>query len=226
MKARSVARELALFTLFQLEKKGGKLDWDKTSLQELLVNTIRALTSLAEEQIETIAQEVQKTRDFILDYELRHPDNEKVPLEAPTLAVTLPTSHEMNATLEALLQAVANLQEALYLPEIKILSEREDVQNYCAMLVKNVVSHQAEIDALIQEASTDWRVERIQKMDLMLIRLALAELKYTEKIDAATVIDECVELAKRFTDEDGRKFIHGILGQITQTSTPEVIENV
>lgn len=225
MKARSVARELALFALFQLEKKGEKLQLEKASLQEIITETVRSLADMAYEQIETVSHEIADLRDYLIDYEIQHPTNEYVPLESPTKPVPIPTTQEMVEKLEKLLAAVENLQEALILPEVNALATREEVRNYCLMLVRHVVAHQATIDKLIDEASTEWRVERLQKMDLMLLRLAVAELRSMDNVEAATVIDETMELAKRFTAEESRKFIHGILGSIASKIT-EVAENV
>jgi transcription antitermination factor NusB len=217
MKARSVARELALFVLFQLDKKGEKLDWEKASLQEIVVDTVRSLTHIAHEQIQALMNEIVDLRDAMMDHEVDHPLNENIPTELPTVPVPIPTTHEMIAKLERLMQAAENLNEALYLPEVNALSDREDVRNYCRMLVGHVVNHQEEIDRDIDAAAQGWRVERLHKMDLMLMRLALAELRYAN-VDAATVIDEIMDLANRFTEEESRKFIHGILGGITGTA--------
>ncbi len=215
MKARTVSRELALFALFQMDKKGDKFALNRLNLQELIINTVRSLSTLAEEQIESVGSEIASFRDYLIDYEIDHPENLELPIDIPTRPVALATTKDMMNRLEKLLQSIDNLQEALDVPEIKALAEREDIQNYAMMLVRNVSTHQAEIDQLIGGAAEGWKVERIQKMDLMLMRLALAEIKYAENVDTATVINEILELAKRFTTEESRKFIHGILGNIT-----------
>lgn len=225
MKARSVARELALFVLFQQEKKGKPLQWDQPSLQAVVVETVRTLTEWAEEHIEAIGHEITNLTQALVDYEYRHPVNENIPMELPTEPVPIPTTQEMVEKLETLVQAVDAVQQALYVPEFKALAEREDVLNYCAMLVKRVANHKSEIDEVINAASDEWRVDRIQKMDLALLRLAVAELRYADDVDAATVVDETLELAKRFTTEESRKFIHGILGAVA-ASSQEVTENV
>jgi N utilization substance protein B len=226
MKARSVARELALFVLFQIEKKGNALQWEKSSLEELIVTTVRSLSAMAEEQIEGITREICDLQNFVFDKELEHPDNESIPVDLPTRAVPIPTTREMCEKLSSLLAAVNQLQEALYVPEIKALAEREDVSNYTRMLVRNVTNHQTEIDERVGEASQDWSADRIHKMDMMLLRLAVAELMFNTDVQPAVVVDEYLELAKRFTSDESRKFIHGILGQISAQVPAEVTENV
>jgi transcription antitermination factor NusB len=212
MKARSVAREFALLTLFQLETKGNTVQWEKRNLNELILDTVRTLSALACDQIEAVSEEIASISDFIVDHEYDHPINENVPVDLPTKPVPLPNSQEMVEKLQSLLSAVQNLQEAVYFPEMKTLADRDDVQNYCHMLIRNVLGHQAELDSAINDAAQDWRVERIQKMDLLLMRLALAEIRYSQDVDVATVMDEVLELAKRYTHEESRKFIHGVLG--------------
>ncbi len=218
MKPRSISRELALFILFQLDKKEKRLDWEKASFQELILGTVRSLSEMAREQIESVGQELSEVTNYLVDYEITHPSNENVPLEEPTRPVAIPNTKQMVAKLESLMNAVNNLQEALYLPELKTLADREDVQNYAKMLVRNVVTHLPEIDRKIDESAKQWRVERFQKMDLMLLRLAVAELQYNPQVETATVIDETLELADRFTDEDSKKFIHGILGAVANST--------
>ena len=214
MKARTVARELALLTLFQVEKSGSAKPINRASLEDLIVGTVRTLSTLAEEQIRHVFEELATLKSYLIDYEILHPDNEDIPLEAPTEPVPIPTTRDMAVKLESLLGAVENLEEALYLPEVSALSEREDVQNYCYMLVRLVQENQAGIDGKIDAAATDWRVDRLQKMDRVLLRLAIAELSYAKDVETAAVIDESLELTRRFASEESRKFIHGILGHL------------
>jgi len=215
MKARSVARELALLTLFQSENQG-------ETLHELTLNAVRTLQSIAQEQIRVVSEEIADLEVFLTDHEIMHPDNETIPVDDPTRPVPIPTTQEMGEKLGRLLQSVQQLEEALYLPEVLALAEREDVQNYCTMLIKLVKKHLAELDQKINDAATDWKVERFHKMDLTLLRLAVAELTYGPNVDAATVIDETLELAKQYTTDESRKFIHGILGAIAGSPEEEI----
>lgn len=217
MKARSVARELALLVLFQLEKKGEPLEWEKVSFEELVVNTVRTLVNMAHEQLENAMHELVEMRNLLTEVEVAHPLNEMVPVDQPTHAVPVPNTHQMQARLDALFQAVEQLEEALYVPEVSSLAEREDVKNYCLMLVRNAVTHQDQIDGVINQTAQGWRVDRLKKMDLTLLRLAIAEMRYAQ-VDIPMVIEEYLTLAHRFTDEEGRKFIHGVLGSVAGLS--------
>ncbi len=75
-----------------------------------------------------------------------------------------------------------------------------------------VREHLTEIDALLGRASRNWRVERMARVDRNLLRLALWELKWSERRCAAKVaINEAIEIAKRFGTAESPPFVNGIL---------------
>ena len=71
-----------------------------------------------------------------------------------------------------------------------------------------------EIDAAIQEASANWRIERMAAVDRTVLRLGTHELMHEPETPAAVVLDEAVELAKRFGDGDSHAFVNGVLDAI------------
>lgn len=75
-----------------------------------------------------------------------------------------------------------------------------------------------EIDDLIDSASKDWSIDRIAKVDLAVLRLCVAEMKYKkgEAIPVNVCINEAVNLAKKFGGEESGKFVNGVLGQIAR----------
>ncbi len=85
---------------------------------------------------------------------------------------------------------------------------------YLRELVAGVASHQEELDALIVRFSEHWRLERMTVVDRNLLRLAAYELLFQPKIPPKVVINEAVEMAKRYGSEESGAFINGILDQI------------
>ena len=73
-----------------------------------------------------------------------------------------------------------------------------------------------EIDALIDEASKGWKVGRLGKAELAILRLAVYEMKYDDDIPVGVAANEAVELAKKYGGEDSSVFINGILGKIAK----------
>ncbi|MCL4501119.1 MAG: transcription antitermination factor NusB [Deltaproteobacteria bacterium] len=92
--------------------------------------------------------------------------------------------------------------------------EGPGVPAYLRELAMGEAAHQEELDALIARYSEHWRLERMTVVDRNLLRLAAFELIYLSKIPSKVVINEAVELAKRYGSEDSSAFVNGILDQI------------
>ena len=73
-----------------------------------------------------------------------------------------------------------------------------------------------ELDALISEHSDGWSLNRMAKVDLTLIRLALYEIKFDEEIPVGVAINEAVELAKQYGGENSPGFINGVLAKLVK----------
>jgi transcription antitermination protein NusB len=97
---------------------------------------------------------------------------------------------------------------------IKILfAQTFTEQPYIPELVKQVLAFQKEIDQQIVESAPSWPIEKINKIDLAILRLAVFELKQTET-PPKVIIDEAVELAKEYGGESSPGFVNGVLGTI------------
>lgn len=90
----------------------------------------------------------------------------------------------------------------------------DKVPAYLMDLVAGVTSHLEELDALIIRYSEHWRLERMASVDRNLLRLATYELLYQPGIPPKVVINEAVELAKRYSTEDSGAFVNGLLDRI------------
>lgn len=87
-------------------------------------------------------------------------------------------------------------------------------QEYFSVAFNQIINHKEDIDKLISANLKKWKLDRIPKVDLAILRLAVAEIKYMETIPNSVSINEAVELAKKFGNEDSSKFINGVLGKI------------
>lgn len=103
--------------------------------------------------------------------------------------------------------------------QIKLfLDETEDLENldkeFFLDVVHGVINNKEEIDNLIQTHSKGWQLDRMPKVDLAIMRLAVYELKYRKDIPMNVSINEAVELAKKYGGEQSKNFINGVLGKI------------
>jgi len=78
-------------------------------------------------------------------------------------------------------------------------------------LVRGVTQHWAEIDETLTNLSQNWRLERMAIVERNVIRIALYELKYCENVPVNVVLNEAVELAKRYGTAEGAAFANGLL---------------
>ena len=81
-------------------------------------------------------------------------------------------------------------------------------------LAGNVILKLKKIDKLIAAAAPEWKIDKINRIDLAILRLAVWELAVDKKNPAKAVIDEAIELAKRFGAESTPGFVNGVLGTI------------
>lgn len=81
-------------------------------------------------------------------------------------------------------------------------------------LVGGTVDRLADIDRLLEEASTNWRLDRMPVVDRLILRLGIYELVYDQTTPPAVVIDEALELARRFSSEEAVPFVNGVLDAI------------
>jgi N utilization substance protein B len=84
-------------------------------------------------------------------------------------------------------------------------------KNTARLLVSGLESHLAEIDRLIKKHSQNWPLERISRTDLAILRLAFYELAFLKETPEKVIINEALELSKRFSTEDSFAFINGVL---------------
>jgi len=82
------------------------------------------------------------------------------------------------------------------------------------LLVLGVMEHRDDIDACISTHSTGWTIERMPAIDRNILRVATFELKHRSEVPTAVVLDEAVELAKRFSTDDSGRFVNGVLSAI------------
>ncbi|MEJ7605615.1 MAG: transcription antitermination factor NusB [Bryobacteraceae bacterium] len=103
--------------------------------------------------------------------------------------------------------ALAAFYDSLYSEENK---ERPDRDEFMEELVAGALRQRSEIDALIEAQSANWRIERMPAVDRNILRLAVYELRQRD-LAAPIVIDEALELTRRFSGEDSVSFVNGVL---------------
>lgn len=105
---------------------------------------------------------------------------------------------------------------AMYLNSISEEEGQKLETQYVLNILDGVPRVVEEIDRLILEHSKDWTLDRMAKMDLAILRVAIYEMKYMPDIPVSVSINEAVELAKQFSYPEAAAFINGVLGSVSR----------
>ncbi len=89
-----------------------------------------------------------------------------------------------------------------------------ELRPFALQLIKGTTSNLETIDAELQATSKNWKIHRMPIVDLSILRIATYEILYINEIDAATSINEAVEIAKSYSTQDSPKFVNGVLDNI------------
>ena len=96
----------------------------------------------------------------------------------------------------------------------EIITNNLDIENdFVKEIVYGVITHQNELDKLANKHMKDWSLERIDKTGAQILRIGIYELKYTDTPDIV-VVNEAIELAKKYSDDNVRKIINAVLDKI------------
>ncbi len=113
-------------------------------------------------------------------------------------------------------ERIFNNDSAQELLETARENEELDITPEVESMFLGVVRYQDPIDEIISANLKNWRMERISKVSLAILRLGVYEIVYCDNIDDDIVVSECVRLASDFAYEDDISFINGVLGSIVR----------
>lgn len=196
---RRIARELALLSLSQI--KGNPENLEQQTLNDLILVAVRTLTLEIQETLETAAAEISR-------------GNERI-LASDTKATNLKSAQTMvKEAISLTHNAINRLGTVIDFPEIVQLSSQYEVREYALELIGTVYRRRGEIEQELTGALVDWQLHRLPRIDRDILQIAVAEMLYLD-IPQKVAINEAIELAKRYSDDEGYRFINGVLRRVT-----------
>jgi len=93
----------------------------------------------------------------------------------------------------------------------------DEVRDFTADLVRGSLEHVEEIDVIIRKATQNWEIRRMAVVDRNIMRFAVYELLFVKDIPPKVTINEAVNIAKKFSQQDSGKFVNGVLDKINHT---------
>ena len=212
MQARRASRELAFILFSQLDKKIEK--YTKDDFDNIILKSVRILTSNATDELKVSVGALIDMKNRIDDYEAEHETNLNRPIEAANVPVPLPMTSDMSSKIEDMIEVAEKALMALEIAEFTTLESQSEVKDYAVKIAEMFQKHHKDIDAQIQQYSKGWDIERLVKMDKDILRIAIIELLYTKEVPMKVVVDEALELAKKYSTDDSSAFINGILAKV------------
>ena len=207
MQSKSIARELALLVLGQINYKESICP-DITSLDILLNKALDSLTQYWREGLDDSAKKLDEAQQELLDSELHDSDKD---------SAIIVRDHLKNSILNVEL-VLNGLSSSLELPRLLLLSDQEEIRKSAIQRVNLVVNQIQDIDNSLDAVMEGWRLHRLPRIDRDILRLAFVDLRNLD-IPAAVACNEAVELANRYSDVQGRKMINGILRRLQNSAS-------
>ena len=89
-------------------------------------------------------------------------------------------------------------------------------RDYIVLLLEGISEHRQALDACIEDHAIGWKLSRIPKLSLAILRVALYEIRYLEEVPDGVAVNEAVNLAKKYEDAEMAAYINGVLGSIVR----------
>ena len=202
MQLKSISRELALLLLGQVKKS----EINKINIESLLSKAIESLTQHWREQLDFCSVKLEKANQELLDSELQEDAGLLIKSRNHLKTCLIDTENILNS-----------LSESIELPKVIALVDQNEIRELTIKRVNLVIEKQDEIDNNLDCVMEGWRLKRLPRIDRDILRLALVDL-IDFNTPTAVTCNEAVNLANRYSDEQGRRMINGVLRKL-QNST-------
>ena len=205
MQSRTLSRELALLLLGQIsDRPRAAAPAADTPLDGLLLQALGTLAEHVREALDRSAEDLRQAQQDLLDSELQEAGDDRLPRVRQHLQDGLGRAE----------QALNRLSASLELPRLLLLADQEGVRREALARAAAVLRDRPSIDQRLDAVMEGWRLTRLPRIDRDILRLAVVDLE-AFATPAAVACNEAVELANRYSDEQGRRMINGVLRRFT-----------
>tara|TARA_B100000965_G_scaffold272290_1_gene230355 strand:+ start:80 stop:706 length:627 start_codon:yes stop_codon:yes gene_type:complete len=198
MQLKSISRELALLLLGQIKKNA----IDNINIESLLSKAFESLTQHWREQLDICALKLEKANQELLDSELQE-DAGSLKQSRNHLKTCITDSENI----------LNSLSESIELPKLLALVDQKEIRELAIKRVHLVIEKQDDIDNKLDNVMEGWRLNRLPRIDRDILRLAFVDL-IDFNTPMAVTCNEAVNLANRYSDEQGRRMINGVLRKL------------
>ncbi len=202
MHNRSLSRELSLISLGLIKDKGD-FKLNKFQIEEIFESALDSLINHCREELDNCESELENASQKILDSELQ----EGVDSSYSNVR------DELKKSLTKIETVMNTLSVTLDFPKLIVSSGQIDIREDVNQRVCNIVNNLKSIDSDIDQVMDGWRLKRLPRIDRDILRLAYVDINFFNT-PLAVACDEAVNLANKYSDLQGRKFINGVLRRL------------
>ena len=212
MQARRAARELAFILFSQFNEKIA--NYTKENMDDIIIKSIRMLISSANEELKLSLGSLIDMKNRVEDYEAEHETNLNRPMGASNIAVPMVMTSEMAEKIDSMIDVAEKAILGLEIAEFTALDSQPEVKDFAVKIAQTYRDNNEKIDNTIKDYAKGWDFDRLVKMDKDILRIAISELLFIKEAPMKVVVDEAVELAKKYSTEDSASFVNGILAKV------------
>jgi len=202
MHNRSLSRELSLISLGLIKDKGD-FKLNKFQIEEIFESALDALIKYCREELDNCESELENASQKILDSELQ----EGVDSSYSNVR------DELKKSLTKIETVMNTLSVTLDFPKLIVSSEQTDIRKDVFQRINKLINNLKIIDSDIDKVMDGWRLKRLPRIDRDILRLAYVDINFLNT-PVAVACDEAVNLANKYSDLQGRKFINGVLRRL------------
>ena len=202
MHNRSLSRELSLISLGLIKDKGD-LKLNKSQIEEIFESALDSLINHCRDELDNCESNLEDASQKILESELQEG------IDSSFSNVR----EELKKSIKKIETVMNTLSITLDFPKLIVSSGQIDIREDVNQRISNIINNLKTIDSEIDQSMDGWRLKRLPKIDRDILRLAYVDINFLDT-PIAVACDEAVNLANKYSDMQGRKFINGVLRRL------------
>ena len=205
---RSLARELSLISLGLLNDRN-VFKLNKFQIEEIFESALDSLINHCRDELDNCESDLENAAQKILESELQE----------GVVSSFSNVRDELKNSLKKMETLMNTLSEILDFPKLIVSSGQIDIREDVNHRISNIFNNLSTIDSDIDHAMDGWRLRRLPRIDRDILRLAYVDINFLNT-PIAVACDEAVNLANKYSDIQGRKFINGVLRRLQKVKSP------
>ena len=202
MHNRSLSRELSLISLGLIKDKGD-FKLNKFQIEEIFESALDSLITHCRDELDNCELDLENASQKILESEL----HEGIDSSFSNVR------DELKKSLKKIETVMNTLSITLDFPKLIVSSDQIDIRQDVNQRISKIINNLTTIDSNIDQAMDGWRLKRLPRIDRDILRLAYVDINFLNT-PFAVACDEAVNLANKYSDMQGRKFINGVLRRL------------